>query len=83
MDMTFSVGLRRKWSGEMKKEYKPEKTDYFVYLDFSWEGKLKTDKSQQEVYEMLNKNPCEAIKELFGVDLLKELRLEEVVVDYD
>lgn len=43
----------------------------------------KTDKSQQEMYDMLTANPCEAIKELFGIDILKTLRLEEVLVDYE
>lgn len=65
----------------MKKECKAAK--YRIFLDFSWEGTLKTDKSQQEMYDMLNANPCEAIKKLFGVDILKNLRLEEVLVDYE
>ena len=67
----------------MKKECKAKKEKWHIFLDFSWEGSLTTDKSQQEIYEMLNENPCEAIKELFGVDLFKGLRLEEVGVDYD
>lgn len=54
---------------------------YDVYVGFDFQDLLVTELSVKEIRDMIEKNPIEAIKFLFGENALQKLSLGEVDIE--
>ena len=54
---------------------------YDVYVGFDFQDLLVTELSVKEIRDMIEKNPIEAIKFLFGENALQKLSLGEVGIE--
>lgn len=54
---------------------------YNVYVGFDFQDLLVTELSVKEIRDMIEKNPIEAIKFLFGENALQNLSLGEVGIE--